>query len=168
MHMSPALSRSSEIQRFERADAIELCDRIMFAFYPGLPHMHIGPEPRSCLYGAYIGSLQDIKHRSQLEEVERGEMVLTEEMYQSEDEGEGEGEEESVTSEGVMCTLPPKAVCSLQWPVLSHCGHNECGWGLLLQFPKQTFFMLYSNPLSQRLHVSGNFAKLAQSIAALC
>ena len=36
--MSPALNGSLEIQRFERANASEICDRIMFVFYPGLSH----------------------------------------------------------------------------------------------------------------------------------
>ena len=39
--MSPTLNGSSEIQRFECADAIEIRDRIMFVFYPGLPHISI-------------------------------------------------------------------------------------------------------------------------------
>ena len=36
--MSPALNGSSEIQRSERAGAIEIRDGIMFVFYSGLPH----------------------------------------------------------------------------------------------------------------------------------
>ena len=39
LHLSPALNGSSEIQRFERSDAIEIRDRIIFDFYTGLPHM---------------------------------------------------------------------------------------------------------------------------------
>ena len=35
----PILSGSSEISRFQRGDAIEICSRIMFYFYPGLPHI---------------------------------------------------------------------------------------------------------------------------------
>ena len=39
-HMNPTLNRSSKIQRFERADAIEIHDRIMYIFYTGLPHVY--------------------------------------------------------------------------------------------------------------------------------
>ena len=38
--LSPALNRSSEIFRFQRGDAIEIRNRIMFVFYPGLPHSY--------------------------------------------------------------------------------------------------------------------------------
>ena len=37
--MSPALNGSSTLQRFEHGNAVEKCNRIMFDFYPGLPHM---------------------------------------------------------------------------------------------------------------------------------
>ena len=37
--MSPALNGSSALQRFERSNAIEIRNGIMFDFYPGLPHM---------------------------------------------------------------------------------------------------------------------------------
>ena len=37
--MSPALSGSSAIRRFEGNDAIEICDEITFEFYTGLPQM---------------------------------------------------------------------------------------------------------------------------------
>ena len=37
--MSPALNGSSEIQRFECADATKIRNAIMFVFYPGLPHV---------------------------------------------------------------------------------------------------------------------------------
>jgi len=36
--MSPALSRSSELERFECSNAIKIRNKIMFDFYPGLPH----------------------------------------------------------------------------------------------------------------------------------
>ena len=39
VRMSPALNRSSALWRFERSNAIEICNEIMFSFYPGLPHM---------------------------------------------------------------------------------------------------------------------------------
>ena len=38
-HLSPALNESSEISHFQCSDAIEICNRIMFVFYPGLPHV---------------------------------------------------------------------------------------------------------------------------------
>ena len=37
--MSPALNRSSALQHFERSNAIEIRNGIMFDFYPGLPHV---------------------------------------------------------------------------------------------------------------------------------
>ena len=37
--MSPALNGSSALQRFERSNAIEIRNGIMFDFYPGLPQM---------------------------------------------------------------------------------------------------------------------------------
>ena len=37
--MSPALDGSSALQRFERSNAIEIRNGIMFDFYPGLPHV---------------------------------------------------------------------------------------------------------------------------------
>ena len=37
--MSPALNRSSALQHFERSSAVEIRNRIMFNFYPGLPQV---------------------------------------------------------------------------------------------------------------------------------
>ena len=37
--LNPALNRSSEIQRFERSDAIEIRNGIISDFYTGLPHI---------------------------------------------------------------------------------------------------------------------------------
>ena len=53
--MSPALNRSSEIQRLERSEVIEIRNGIIFDFYTGLPRMfnlsylffHVGPN--NCL-----------------------------------------------------------------------------------------------------------------------
>ena len=39
--MSPALNGSTALQRFERGKVVDICNRIMFDFYPGLPHIHI-------------------------------------------------------------------------------------------------------------------------------
>ena len=38
--MSPALSGSSVLQCFERSNAVEIHNKIMFNFYPGLPHIY--------------------------------------------------------------------------------------------------------------------------------
>jgi len=37
--MRPALNGSSALQRFERSNASEIRNGIMFDFYPGLPHI---------------------------------------------------------------------------------------------------------------------------------
>ena len=37
--MSPALNGSTALQHFERGNAVEIHNGIMFNFYPGLPHM---------------------------------------------------------------------------------------------------------------------------------
>ena len=39
--MSPALNGSSVLQRFECGNAVETRNRMMFDFYPGLPHMYV-------------------------------------------------------------------------------------------------------------------------------
>ena len=44
--MSPALNGSSALQRFERSNAIEIRNGIMFDFYLGLPHMYSLITPR--------------------------------------------------------------------------------------------------------------------------
>ena len=36
--MTPTFSGISVLERFERSNAIEICNEIMFDFYPGLPH----------------------------------------------------------------------------------------------------------------------------------
>ena len=38
-HMSPALNENSALEQFEHSNAIKICNRIMFGFYLGLPHM---------------------------------------------------------------------------------------------------------------------------------
>ena len=40
-HMSPVLNGSFALQRFERSNAIKICNGIMFDFYPGLPHVSL-------------------------------------------------------------------------------------------------------------------------------
>ena len=50
--MSPALNGSSALQRFERSNAIEIRNGIMFDFYPGLPHIYI--------YGKYTVRLTSV------------------------------------------------------------------------------------------------------------
>ena len=37
--MSPDLNRSFALQRFERGNAVELRNGILFNLYPGLPHI---------------------------------------------------------------------------------------------------------------------------------
>ena len=44
--MSPALNGSTALQRFERGNAVEIRNGIMFNFYPGLPQMY--SELKSC------------------------------------------------------------------------------------------------------------------------
>ena len=39
-HMSPTLNGSSALQHFKRGKAVEICNGIMFHFYPGLPHIY--------------------------------------------------------------------------------------------------------------------------------
>ena len=39
--MTPALNRSSALQHFEHGNGVEICNGIMFDFYPGLPHMKL-------------------------------------------------------------------------------------------------------------------------------
>ena len=38
--MSPSLKGSTALKCFERSNAVEIRNRIMFDFYPGLPHMY--------------------------------------------------------------------------------------------------------------------------------
>ena len=42
--MSSALNGRSALQHFERSNAIEIYNGIMFDFYPGLPHMCMGSK----------------------------------------------------------------------------------------------------------------------------
>ena len=39
--MSPACNGSTALLRFERGNALEIRNRIMFDFYPGLPHISL-------------------------------------------------------------------------------------------------------------------------------
>ena len=41
VHMTPTLNESSALERFERSNAIAVWNRIMFDFYPGLPHINL-------------------------------------------------------------------------------------------------------------------------------
>ena len=41
VHMSLVLYESSELECFERSNAIEIHNGIMLDFYPGLPHMEV-------------------------------------------------------------------------------------------------------------------------------
>ena len=37
--MNPTLNGSSEIQHFERSDTFKIRNKVIFVFYPGLPHI---------------------------------------------------------------------------------------------------------------------------------
>ena len=50
--MSPTLTGSSAIWRFEGSDAIEIRDRITFDFYMGLPELQF------CSHGYYTDMLE--------------------------------------------------------------------------------------------------------------
>ena len=39
VHMSPSLNGSFALQRFECGNMVQLCNGIMYDFYPGLPHI---------------------------------------------------------------------------------------------------------------------------------
>ena len=39
-HMNPALNGSSVLECFEHGNVMEICNGIMFDFYPGLPHIY--------------------------------------------------------------------------------------------------------------------------------
>ena len=41
VYMSPALNGSSTLERFKYSNASEICNRMMFDFYPGLPHIQL-------------------------------------------------------------------------------------------------------------------------------
>jgi len=38
--MIPIINGSSVLQRFERSNAVEICNGMMFDFYPGLLHVY--------------------------------------------------------------------------------------------------------------------------------
>ena len=48
--MRPALNGSSALQRFERSNASEIRNGIMFDFYPGLPQIYSGK-----IFGLLVG-----------------------------------------------------------------------------------------------------------------
>ena len=62
--MSPALNESSMLEHFERSNASEMHNGIMFDFYPGLPHMYIQvhtsvvPCTPTCIYTCTSMGLQ--------------------------------------------------------------------------------------------------------------
>ena len=39
--MNSAPNGSTALQRFERSNMVDIRNRIMFDFYPGLPHVHM-------------------------------------------------------------------------------------------------------------------------------
>ena len=57
--MSPAPSRSLAPQCVKLGDALEICDAIIFDFYPGLPHMrktYLCKKKRRLKRGEGVGS----------------------------------------------------------------------------------------------------------------
>ena len=52
--MSPALTRSSAIQRFEGSNAFEIHNGITFDFYTGLPHVELA----KLVFAAYLSGLR--------------------------------------------------------------------------------------------------------------
>ena len=62
VRMSPALNISSALQLFERSNAIEIRNGIMFDFYPGLPHMHHSASYTCSLF-------YPVRHSSNLDNV---------------------------------------------------------------------------------------------------
>ena len=69
--MNPAPNGSSTLQHFERGDAIEIRNRMMFDFYPGLPHIihslsipahstHLIKVCVGCFHYSVIENLQNV------------------------------------------------------------------------------------------------------------
>ena len=60
--MSPTLNGSTVLQHFERGNEVEICNRIIFDFYPGLPHIEVDSLskvlPLSFIYCLGFGLLQ--------------------------------------------------------------------------------------------------------------
>ena len=57
--MSPTLNGSSALEHYERGNVIEICNGIMFNFYPGLPQLYsVDQDLYSHHYGlVYIQTL---------------------------------------------------------------------------------------------------------------
>ena len=64
--MSPALSGSSAIRRFKHSNAIEICNRMTFDFYTGLPHVYVVSHPESvATFTCFVGIIvleQQLRH----------------------------------------------------------------------------------------------------------
>ena len=50
---SPSLNGSSALEHFKHSNAIEIRNRILFDFYPGLPHMAYKTQYR-LIYAAHV------------------------------------------------------------------------------------------------------------------
>ena len=73
----PALIGSSEIQRLERIDLIELCHGIIFDFYTELPHVSSPPLPSPPLPSPPLSRLEE--YEDELREAEvTSQQMLTE------------------------------------------------------------------------------------------
>ena len=64
--MSHALNGSLALQCFEHVNAVELRNRIMFDFYPGLPHMYVAHSTNNGI--SSLGKAMDIARFSSLVE----------------------------------------------------------------------------------------------------
>ena len=68
--MSPTRNGSSALQRFEHGNAFEIRNRIMFDFYPGLPHILVVVVVVSCSSITCITTPQDAHKRLVLQVAE--------------------------------------------------------------------------------------------------
>ena len=64
VHMSFALNGSSALERFKHGNVIEIRNRIMFNFYPGLPHIGAGSfrEVKSPVIQMHTHTLNMYRH----------------------------------------------------------------------------------------------------------
>ena len=58
-HINPALNGSSVLERFECSNVIEICNRIMFDFYLGLPHLFF-----QCVTWLHLGGVLLVSNMS--------------------------------------------------------------------------------------------------------
>ena len=70
--MSPALNRNTALQHFKRSNAVMIHNRIMFNFYPGLPHLCYSQiEIKDlCGFGTRCGGYFDAHHAGKAHYIE--------------------------------------------------------------------------------------------------